>query len=106
LWSAHEWRVRKLRINRFKPRVVDAADITAAAMADGDAEDAEGNEEAVGNGSDAEDTAGSSSDSDDDPVGVSIDYVPDSAKEHVFFVRAINRSSALVAPSGDCDARV
>jgi hypothetical protein len=46
-WSAHEWRVPKLRINRFKPRVVDAADIAAAAMADGDAEDAEGNEEAL-----------------------------------------------------------
>jgi hypothetical protein len=97
LYDAHSWRVKNLRKNRFSPRVLDAAEIMNAIAADDAVEEdaeAEGGEE-----SDKEDTAETGSES-DEPVGLSADGVPDSEKERVLFVKALNRSSALVAPDG------
>ncbi len=101
LHDSHDWRVRKLRTNRFQPRVLDASEISAAIVADNDAEEEEGRHDEDGSDDGEEEEASGDSGSEaDDPVGVSADGVPDSAKERVLFVRAINRSSSLVAPSG------
>jgi hypothetical protein len=101
LHDSHDWRVRKLRTNRFQPRVLDASEISAEIIADNDAEEEEGRHDEDGSDDGEEEEASGNIGSEaDDPVGVSADGVPDSAKERVLFVRAINHSSSFVAPSG------
>ncbi len=99
LYDAHAWKVKRLRRNRFVPRVLDAADVAAAIAKDDEAVEEEEEE-----GSESDDEDGAVSDNDDseadDPVGLAANGVPDSAKESVLFVRALTRSAIQVAPSG------
>jgi transposase InsO family protein len=98
LYDAHSWKVKRLRRNRFAPRVLDAADVAAAIAKDDEAAE---EEEEEGSQSDDEDGAVSDSDSEaDDPVGLAANGVPDSAKESVLFVKGLTRSAIQVAPSG------
>ncbi len=96
LYDAHAWKVKRLRRNRFVPRVLDAADVAAAIAKDDEAVEEE-------EGSESDDENGAVSDSDieaDDPVGLAANGVPDSAKESVLFVNGHTRSAIQVAPSG------
>jgi len=93
LLQSHEWAVKRLRRNRFVPRVVDEDDVAAAVAQDDDSSE---------NGDSSEGSDDDSSEGSDDgtPVGRAADGSADARKERVLMVKSITRRADRVRADG------
>jgi len=94
LLQSRDWAVKRLRRNRFVPRIVDEDDVAAAIAQDDDSSE-DGDSSSVGTGD------GVSEGSDDGtPVGRAADGSADARKERVLFVRSTTRRADRVRADG------